>query len=144
MSGGGSDPYGDLLGRFSRRKSEYLRRLTTDPATFELDQVANGVALRRGFIAGRGPRPQCRIVDQDAAIASSGNYLSVWTDSPCLRAIEGELWDSEDVRIAIARLANYSDAKAFEDSLVISSELPARPSGTFAFGRLWMWFVSLA
>lgn len=126
VSNGNTDPYAGLLDHFNKRQSEYLRRVTTDAATFAEDPVLNGVALRRGFIAGRGPKPECSVADQDSAIDAGQAYLAVWTDSPCMRAAsaDGELWDGEDVRAAIARLTAYPDPTAFHESLVIPAEPP--------------------
>jgi len=115
------DPYADLLKNFNGRRSDYLRRLTTDDATFQQDPVANGTAGRRGFLKGQGPRPKCSLLDQDnAAIAADDkHYLAVWTDTPCLRASIGDPWDFGEIGDAIARLTVFSDPKAFADSIPI-------------------------
>jgi hypothetical protein len=126
--GNPQDPYSDLLKRFQARKQDYLRRLTTDEATFEQDPEANGVALRRGFIKGQAPRPQCSLLDQDnAGVAADDNHhLVVWTDCPCLRAGVGDPWDVDDFHGAIARLTIYADPEDFQKAIIV----PAPPAET--------------
>jgi hypothetical protein len=126
--GNPQDPYADLLKNFQDRKQDYLRRLTTDEATFAQDPVANGVAGRRGYIKGQGPRPQCTLLDQDNAAnaADDSHHLVVWTDSACLRASIGDPWEADDVRGAIARLTVYTDPKDFQNAIIV----PPPPSET--------------
>ncbi len=117
--GNPTDPYSDLLARYQARRDDYLRRLTTDEATFASDPVANGVARRRGYLNGEGPRPSCSLADQDAAgvAADDDHHLIVWTDSPCLRAGVPEPWDNEDLQAVLARLTTIPDADQFSRSL---------------------------
>lgn len=117
----GADPYADLLERFRARQKEYLRRITTDDETFKEEPVANGVATRRGFVKGKGPRPQCTLTEQDAAAvaADDNHYFVVWTDSPCLRASVSDPWEIDDLRGAIARLSIYRDPQSFDAAIPV-------------------------
>ena len=123
-------PYSDLLARYQARRDDYLLRLTTDEETFASDPERYGVANRRGFLKGQGPRPTCSLADQDAAgvAADDNHHLIVWTDSPCLRAGVPEPWDGEDLQAVLARLWRLRDKDQFEKSLVI----PEPPSETSA------------
>src|SRR5690242_6832933 len=132
------DPYADLRKRFEDRRQDYLRRLVADQATFAQHPEANGIAKRRGFLKGRGPRPQCTLSDQDGAALANGNYLGCWTDNSCVRADESDIWESdpwdrEDVQMAMARLVAFQtaaqqrgalDRRRFVESLPIPAELP--------------------
>ena len=124
MGNPSTDPYADLIKLYNARRQDYLHRLTSDEATFAQDPERFGVAKRRGYLKGQGPRPQCRLADQDAAALASGNHLLVWTDSPCLRAGIPEPWDSEDTNTVIARLATITDQEAFKKSIPIPEEPP--------------------
>jgi hypothetical protein len=138
MSNPAKDPYSELLKAFNARRQDYLFRLTTAEETFAKDPEANGAAQRRGFLKGRGPRPQCSLADQDAAsvAADDSHHLIVWTDSPCLKAGVPEPWDGEDVRTAIARLTMFPDKGDFHNRLVIPEDPPDPTSTGFGFRPL--------
>jgi hypothetical protein len=115
---GGDDPFAQLAAAVQNRKLDYLRRLTTDPQTFAKDPVKNGMAKRRGFLAGHhfghaGQRPSASRADQEQAISRQDDKhrLSSWYDDPALRSIVGDDWEGEDINLAIVRLAT-SDPKA--------------------------------
>lgn len=121
MSGNNNNVYADLLQKFNARCKDYLFRLTTDEATFLENPEANGVAKRRGYLKGRGPRLQCSLLEQDAAAvaADDKHHLVVWTDSPCLRAGVPEPWDTEDLHGVIARLFTRKEKDEFIKSIPI-------------------------
>jgi hypothetical protein len=119
MGNPASDPYAGLLARYQERRRDYVFRLTSDEETFQADPERNGMALRRGFLKGRGPRPVRSLFEQDQASAAAGSYLSVWTDNPALRAGIGEPWDDEDVHTAIARLWQFKDPDDFQKHMMI-------------------------
>lgn len=116
-----SNGYNDLLGQYKARRDDYLLRLTTDEETFASDQDKYGVARRRGYLKGQGPRPTCSLADQDASgiTADDDHHLIVWTDSPCLRAGVPEPWDNEDLQAVLARLWRIRDKDEFAKSLPI-------------------------
>lgn len=130
MGGPTTNPFADLLVNFNARKADYIRRLTTDEATFERDPVQNGTSKRRGFRRNPDPnqpigqRPSCSLQDQDAAGLAASNNLALWTDTPCLRAGIGDLWDGEDVNVVVCRLIQFPDPTTFQNNLVIPAEPP--------------------
>jgi hypothetical protein len=138
MGGGTNDPYTDLFKRYEARRQDYLSRLTSDEATFNSDPERFAVARRRGFLKGRGPRPQCTLAVQDAAAvaADDKHHLIVWTDSEGLRAGIPEPWDTEDTQAVIARLATVTDPEAFQKSIPIPGELPDQESSAIGFRPL--------
>jgi hypothetical protein len=133
-----NDPYANLLARYAARRDDYLLRLTTDEQTFLSDPEKYGTAIRRGFLKGKGPRPQCSLADQDAAgiAADDGHHLIVWTDSQCLKAGIPEPWDSEDQQAVIARLWRITDDKEFQKSIPIPEEPPAEHGTVTGFQGL--------
>jgi hypothetical protein len=131
-----TDPYADLIKRYNARRQDYLHRLTSDEATFAQDPERFGVAKRRGYLKGHGPRPECPLAEQDAAALASNNHLIVWTDSPCLRAGIPEPWDSEGINDVIARLATIADPEAFEKSIPIPEEPPDEEERSLGFRPL--------
>src|SRR5947209_4934427 len=138
MGNPAKDPYADLLKFFDQRRQDYLFRLTTDEATFSADPEKFGVAVRRGFLKGRGPRPQCSLLAQDqaAVAADDKHHLIVWTDSECLRAGIPEPWDSEDTQAVIARLFTIADKDEFKKSIPIPEEPPDESKTSLGFRPL--------
>ncbi|SOE87010.1 hypothetical protein SAMN05446935_7556 [Burkholderia sp. YR290] len=130
MGGPATDPFANLRAHLDARKADYIRRLTTDEVTFQLDPVKNGAAKRRGFRRNPDPnqppglRPTCSLQDQDAAGAAAANNLALWSDTPCLRAGVEDLWDAEGINLVICRLIQFTDPAKFEQNLVVPNEPP--------------------
>ncbi|WP_327003907.1 hypothetical protein OHA72_54135 [Dactylosporangium sp. NBC_01737] len=125
-----SDPYGQLFEGYEARRREFIRRATTDPLTFVLDPVRNGVAIRRGYLRGDPEgRPSATIDERDAAMIAYGQNLVTWRDNPAVRAdscnpfeIE-RTWMLEDGRTTLLRLAAFGN----RFPLPFADPLPTRP-----------------
>jgi hypothetical protein len=144
MGNPAKDPYAGLLNVYDERRKDFLFRLTTDEATFAANPEACGVAKRRGFLKGHGPRPVCSRAEQEAAAEAYDRHLIVWTDSPCLRASVPEPCDDEDIQSTIARLATITDVEAFKKSIAIPDEPPDETKTALGFRPLMRLLRQLA